>query len=87
LYAQTRLLFIVWHGAAPYKPAAARAPITIGTAGVIHPGAIGSPNINGPADIKVPDIRLKAIASLKDKPIAIAIGAAANAVAPEITKP
>jgi hypothetical protein len=32
-------------------------------------------------------MRLNAIASLKVSPMAIAIGAAANAVAPEITKP
>ena len=44
-------------------------------------------NKNRTAEIKVPEMRLRAIASLKVKPIAMAIGAAANAVAPEITRP
>ena len=52
-----------------------------------HPGAIGSPKIIGPAEIKVPATILKATASSKFSPSFIANGAAAKAVAPEMTKP
>ena len=68
-------------------PFAAKAAITIGTAGVTHPGAIGSPKKMGPAPIKVPAIKLKATPSSKVRPSPIAIGTAAKAVAPEITIP
>ena len=61
--------------------------MTIGTAGVTQPGAIGSPNIIGPAEIKVPATILKATASSNVNPSFIAKGAAAKAVAPEITRP
>ena len=66
---------------------AAKAAITIGNAGVIHPGAIGSPNNIGPEAINVPAIKLKATPSSKLRPSPIATGTAANAVAPEITMP
>ena len=68
-------------------PFAANAAITIGTAGVTQPGAIGSPKNIGPAPIKVPAIKLNATPSSKVNPSPIAIGTAANAVAPEITMP
>jgi hypothetical protein len=61
--------------------------MTIGTAGVTQPGAIGSPKIKGPDEIKVPATILKATASSKLKPSFMAKGAAAKAVAPEITRP
>ena len=48
---------------------------------------MGSPKINGPAEIKVPATMLKATASSKLKPSFMAKGAAAKAVAPEITSP
>ena len=48
---------------------------------------MGSPKIIGPAEIKVPATILKATASSKVKPSFIAKGAAAKAVAPEITRP
>ena len=35
----------------------ANTPITIGYAGVIHPGAKGTPKIIGPDAIKVPEIK------------------------------
>ena len=75
------------HGSTPYMPALARAPITIGTAGVTQPGAIGSPNISGPALIREPATNETATASSKVSPSFIARGAAANAVAPLITMP
>ena len=61
--------------------------ITKGNAGVTHPGARGSPNIIGPAVIKVLAINEHATACSKLKPSAITTGAPANAVAPAITSP
>ena len=61
--------------------------ITSGNAGVTQPGASGSPNIIGPEVIKILAIKQTARASSKFKPNAIATGAPANAVAPEITSP
>jgi hypothetical protein len=43
--------------------------------------------LRGPAEIKVPATILKATASSKFKPSFMANGAAAKAVAPEITRP
>ena len=68
-------------------PFAAKAAITIGNAGVIQPGAIGSPKKIGPEAIRVPAIKLNATPSSKVRPKPIATGTAANAVAPEITIP
>ena len=61
--------------------------MTNGKAGVIHPAAIGSPKIMGLEVIKKLAIKQAAIASSKDNPRAIPTGAAASAVAPDITKP
>ena len=65
----------------------ANTPITIGYAGVTQPGANGTPNIIGPDAIRVPAIKESATPSSKVKPIPIAIGIPANAVAPDITIP
>ena len=65
----------------------AKTPITIGYAGVIHPGANGTPKIIGPEAINVPEINDSATPSSKDRPIPIAIGIPAKAVAPEIIIP
>jgi hypothetical protein len=48
---------------------------------------MGSPKIKGPEEIKIPATMLSAIASSKVKPNFMARGAAAKAVAPEITRP
>ena len=68
-------------------PLVANAAMTIGNAGVIQPGAIGSPKNIGPDAINVPATKLKATPSSKDKPSPIATGTAAKAVAPDITIP
>ena len=68
-------------------PLVIKNPITNGRAGVIHPAAIGSPKIIGLDVIKTLAIKQAAIASFKDKPKAIPTGAAARAVAPDITSP
>jgi hypothetical protein len=61
--------------------------MTNGKAGVIHPAAIGSPKIMGLEVIKKLAIKQAAIASSNDNPKAIPTGAAASAVAPDMTKP
>ena len=68
-------------------PLAIKKPITNGKAGVIHPAAIGSPKIIGLEVIKTLATKHAAIASFNDKPRAIPTGAAARAVAPDITIP
>ena len=61
--------------------------MTNGKAGVIHPAAIGSPKIMGLEVIKKLAIKQAAIASSRDNHSAIPTGAAASAVAPDMTKP
>ncbi len=68
-------------------PLVIKKPITKGRAGVIHPAARGSPKMIGLEVINTLEIKQAAIASLSVKPRAIPTGAAAKAVAPEITKP
>ena len=62
--------------------------MTNGKAGVIHPGAIGSPKIIGPEVIKDTSYKTGCNCFISMTILKlIATGAAASAVAPEITKP